>query len=51
MRSKWTKISLSFPGKILEHWFFRIGFLKIPRFFNMDEKLRIFDGIDRKSKK
>ena len=44
MRSKWTKISLSNPGTILEHCFFRIWFLKIRRFFNLAEKLRKTDG-------
>ena len=33
MRSKWTKISLSVLGTILEHWFFRIWLFKNSQIF------------------
>ena len=50
MKSKWTKISFSVLGTILEHWFLEFGFLKIRTFF-MAEKLSMPDGKDRKYKK
>ena len=51
MRSKWTKISLSVLGTILEIDSLEFSFLKIRRFFSMIEKLSMSDGKDRKLKK
>ena len=51
MRSKWTKISLSVLGTILEHYSLEFGFLKIRRCFSMAEKLSMSYGNDRKLKK
>ena len=47
-KSEWTKMSLSVPGTILEHWFFRIWLFKNLQIFQYDWKT---DYVEQKGKK